>query len=188
MALASTFVAMAGVSSAVTFSSQPAIRCNADPSSPSTSSVFSNVKFPIRQLKKSEAALENNVSTRNISSSSGTERPAILDPALQCANLMWFKGSYNTQIFVSEDEPADSVVRRFRKAVMQAGVIPECRRRRFFETPQDIAKRKLQAAQRRNKSRRFTPRPDFGAEKKEGANEAKANDDDDYWGYLDETS
>lgn len=53
------------------------------------------------------------------------------------------------QVFVGEDEPADSVVRRFRKAVMQAGVIPECRRRRFHETPQDIVKRKQQNARRR---------------------------------------
>jgi ribosomal protein S21 len=55
---------------------------------------------------------------------------------------MWFRGSYNAQVFVGEDEPADSVVRRFRKAVMMAGVIPECRRHRFFERPQDIVKRK----------------------------------------------
>ncbi|MCO5563399.1 hypothetical protein L7F22_017040 [Adiantum nelumboides] len=71
------------------------------------------------------------------------------DPSLQFANMMWFKGPYNTQIFVGENEPADSVVKRFRRAVMQAGVIAECRRRRFFETPQAITKRKLQAAQRR---------------------------------------
>lgn len=58
------------------------------------------------------------------------------------------------QVFVGEDEPADSVVRRFRKAVMQAGVIPECRRRRFHETPQDIVKRKQQNA-RRKKLRYF---------------------------------
>ncbi len=73
----------------------------------------------------------------------------IADPSLQYANLMWFRGSYNAQVFVGEDEPADSVVRRFRKAVMMAGVIPECRRRRFFETPQDIVKRKQQNARRR---------------------------------------
>jgi ribosomal protein S21 len=53
------------------------------------------------------------------------------------------------QVVIGEDEPADSVVRRFRKAVMQAGVIPECRRRRFHETPQDIVKRKQQNARRR---------------------------------------
>jgi hypothetical protein len=32
---------------------------------------------------------------------------------------------------------------------MQAGVIPECRRRRFHETPQDIVKRKQQNARRK---------------------------------------
>ncbi len=73
----------------------------------------------------------------------------VADPSLQYANLMWFRGSYNAQVFVGEDEPADSVVRRFRKAVMMAGVIPECRRRRFFETPQDIVKRKQQNARRK---------------------------------------
>jgi ribosomal protein S21 len=73
----------------------------------------------------------------------------VADPSLQYANMMWFRGSYNAQVFVGEDEPADSVVRRFRKAVMMAGVIPECRRRRFFETPQDIVKRKQQNARRK---------------------------------------
>ncbi len=73
----------------------------------------------------------------------------IADPSLQYANLMWFRGSYNAHVFVGEDEPAESVVRRFRKAVMMAGVIPECRRRRFFETLQDIVKRKQQNARRK---------------------------------------
>ncbi|CAK9196230.1 hypothetical protein BDL97_11G025900 [Sphagnum fallax] len=112
----------------------------------------------------------------------------VADPSLQYANLMWFRGSYNAQVFVGEDEPADSVVRRFRKAVMMAGVIPECRRRRFFETPQDIVKRKQQNA-RRKKPRRFTgPRPEgFGGfgDKKEGGSNAN-NDDDDFWGYAEE--
>jgi ribosomal protein S21 len=85
---------------------------------------------------------------KSIAASSSVEM-TIADPSLQYANLMWFRGSYNAQVFVGEDEPADSVVRRFRKAVMMAGVIPECRRRRFFETPQDIVKRKQQNARRK---------------------------------------
>ncbi|KAH8944666.1 hypothetical protein BDL97_13G124300 [Sphagnum fallax] len=92
------------------------------------------------------------------------------------------------QVFVGEDEPADSVVRRFRKAVMMAGVIPECRRRRFFETPQDIVKRKQQNA-RRKKPRRFTgPRPEGFGEKKEGGrlNANGDDDDDDFWGFAQE--
>uniref|UniRef100_A0A7I4C1X2 Plastid ribosomal protein S21 n=1 Tax=Physcomitrium patens TaxID=3218 RepID=A0A7I4C1X2_PHYPA len=74
---------------------------------------------------------------------------SVLHPGLEHVNVMYFKGTYNTQVFVGEDEPADSVVRRFRKAVMAAGVIPECRRRRYHETPQDIVKRKQKESHRR---------------------------------------
>ncbi len=85
---------------------------------------------------------------KSIAASSSMEM-TIADPSLQYANLMWFRGSYNVQVFVGEDELADFVERRFRKAIMMAGVIPECRRRRFFETPQDIVKRKQQNARRK---------------------------------------
>ncbi|KAL3688986.1 hypothetical protein R1sor_015295 [Riccia sorocarpa] len=167
-------------------------RCGLDSSSstPPTSSGgpgsnTNSVKFPLstvlRQLKDGGAV-------ENLSVSS--ERDAILDPQMKFANLMWFRGAYNAQIFVSEDEPADSVVRRFRKAVMQAGVIPECRRRRFFETPQDIVKRKQQNAQRR-KSRRFSPRNESfgpGGDKKDGNSSAPSGvqEDDDFWGFAEE--
>eukprot|EP00238_Polyblepharides_amylifera_P000584 CAMPEP_0196571128 /NCGR_PEP_ID=MMETSP1081-20130531/1296_1 /TAXON_ID=36882 /ORGANISM="Pyramimonas amylifera, Strain CCMP720" /LENGTH=90 /DNA_ID=CAMNT_0041887925 /DNA_START=139 /DNA_END=411 /DNA_ORIENTATION=+ len=53
-----------------------------------------------------------------------------------------FKGTYNTEVVVGENEPSESAIRRFRRSVMQAGIIPEVRRRRYFETPQDIKKRK----------------------------------------------
>eukprot|EP00850_Spirogloea_muscicola_P018107 SM000162S02385 [mRNA] locus=s162:283592:284470:+ [translate_table: standard] len=100
-------------------------------------------------------------------------------------------GSRCAQVFVGETESPDSVVRRFRKQVMQAGVIQECRRRRYFETPQDIVKRKQQAA-RRKKGRRFTPRDGPAGEGKPGegagatGKKAKGNDDDDFWGGADE--
>jgi len=58
------------------------------------------------------------------------------------ARPAFFKGTFNTEVVVGETEPAESAIRRFRRAVMQAGVIPEVRRRRYFETPQDIMKRK----------------------------------------------
>eukprot|EP00976_Prorocentrum_cordatum_P100317 1192188-Prorocentrum_minimum.AAC.2 len=43
---------------------------------------------------------------------------------------MFFKGTFNTEVggsrvVVGENEPAESAIRRFRRAVMQAGVIPE---------------------------------------------------------------
>ncbi|KAG6549242.1 hypothetical protein Mapa_009228 [Marchantia paleacea] len=185
MAMASSSAVMAARATVVAQSP----RCSIDSSSPSTSAGSSNpnnVKFSLstvlRQLKDGSGA-------ENLSVSS--ERNAILDPQMKFANLMWFRGAYNAQIFVSEDEPADSVVRRFRKAVMQAGVIPECRRRRFFETPQDIVKRKQQNAQRR-KSRRFSPRNESfgpGGEKKEGGagGSSGGNDDDDFWGFAEDS-
>jgi ribosomal protein S21 len=141
----------------------------------------SSVKLPplVAQQQQVSAA------GKSLAASSSVEM-TIVDPSLQYANLMWFRGSYNAQVFVGEDEPADSVVRRFRKAVMMAGVIPECRRRRFFETPQDIVKRKQQNA-RRKKPRRFTgPRPEGFGEKKEGGRLNANDDDDDFWGFAQE--
>ncbi|XP_024364473.1 uncharacterized protein [Physcomitrium patens] len=112
---------------------------------------------------------------------------SMLHPGMEFVNVMYFKGSYNAQIFVGEDESADSVVRRFRRAVSAAGVIPECRRRRFHETPQDIVKRKQKEAHRRNKSnRRFSgPRPEGGYGEKKETSSAE-EEDDDFWGYVDE--
>lgn len=112
---------------------------------------------------------------------------SVLHPGLEHVNVMYFKGTYNTQVFVGEDEPADSVVRRFRKAVMATGVIPECRRRRYHETPQDIVKRKQKDSHRRKaSSRRFNgPRPEGGfGDRKETS--AASSDDDDFWGYAEE--
>lgn len=68
------------------------------------------------------------------------------DASLRYANVMWFKGAYNVEILCGEDEPEDSIVRRFRQAVSRAGVIRECHRRRYLEAPQDTIKRKLQTA------------------------------------------
>mmetsp|Transcript_16827 Transcript_16827/g.36609 ORF Transcript_16827/g.36609 Transcript_16827/m.36609 type:complete len:88 (+) Transcript_16827:85-348(+) len=67
---------------------------------------------------------------------------------------LFFKGTYNTEVVVGESEPAESAIRRFRRAVMQAGVIPEVRRRRYFETPQDIKKRKEANKHARNRRAR----------------------------------
>jgi ribosomal protein S21 len=68
------------------------------------------------------------------------------DPSQRYANVMWFKGSYNVEIICGEEEPEESIVRRFRQAVSSAGVIRECQRRRYKETPQDIIKRKQRQA------------------------------------------
>ena len=63
--------------------------------------------------------------------------------------------SYNVQINIvdDDDEPEDKLINRFRKEVIMAGVFQECRRRRFFETPQDKIKRKAREAAKRNRKR-----------------------------------
>lgn len=77
----------------------------------------------------------------------------ILYPPLTHANTLYFKSAYNVQIVVSDDEPEDRIVNRFRKEVLKAGVLQECRRRRFFENKHDKIKRKSREASRRNRKR-----------------------------------
>lgn len=67
-------------------------------------------------------------------------------PLVKHANVMWFKGPYNAEIVCGADEPAESIVRRFRGVVLRAGVISECHRRRYRESRQDVVKRKRKTA------------------------------------------
>lgn len=78
---------------------------------------------------------------------------AITNPAMAHANVLFFRSGYNVQIVVDEDEPEESLLRRFRREVSKAGVIQECRRRRFFENTQEEKKRKQREAGRRNRRR-----------------------------------
>ncbi|KAG0624685.1 hypothetical protein M758_3G267300 [Ceratodon purpureus] len=166
--------------------------CAAEPSATATTGT-NFVKLPLQAVSAAQplSLTHGEPSSSSSSSSSSASVLSVLHPGMEFVNVMFFKGSYNAQVFVGEDEPADSVVRRFRKAVMQAGVIPECRRRRFHETPQDIVKRKQQNARRRKISnRRFNgPRPEGGFDNKFGEKKetsSAADDDDDFWGYAEE--
>lgn len=55
------------------------------------------------------------------------------------------------QVVVGENEGIDSALRRFKRAVSKAGIFPDVKRRRHFETP--IEKRKRKAIARRRKKR-----------------------------------
>ncbi|MTV29204.1 30S ribosomal protein S21, partial [Nitriliruptoraceae bacterium ZYF776] len=68
---------------------------------------------------------------------------------------------------------------RFRREVMKAGVIQECKRRRYFENKQEEKKRKHREAAKRNRRRR-TPFRNPNEDKVEGVNR-KREDDDDNW-------
>ncbi|ABO99318.1 Plastid ribosomal protein S21 small ribosomal subunit [Ostreococcus lucimarinus CCE9901] len=58
------------------------------------------------------------------------------------SHIFAFKGAFQAEVTVGENENAESAIRRFRKAVMSSGHIQETRRRRYFENKQDILKRK----------------------------------------------
>lgn len=59
-----------------------------------------------------------------------------------------------TKVVADDDEPFDSLLKRFNKKVQADRILSEARRRRFFEKPSVIRKRKRAAKLR--KSRRQT--------------------------------
>ncbi|KAK6250208.1 hypothetical protein QUC31_007698 [Theobroma cacao] len=128
---------------------------------------------------------------------------AITCPSLVYANALFFKsGCYNVQVVVAENEPEEKLLGRFRRAVFKAGVIQECKRRRFFESSQDKKKRKAREASKRNRKRvqstysefsevsetlrswktwRGRPQPKASAQAKEETPKKKDDDEDDNW-------
>ena len=56
-----------------------------------------------------------------------------------------------TQVVVGENEGIDSALRRFKREVSKAGIFPDMKRQRHFETP--IEKRKRKEVARRRKKR-----------------------------------
>lgn len=72
------------------------------------------------------------------------------------------------QVTVGENEAGESAIRRFRRAVMNSGHINETRRRRYFENPQDIKKRK-QSTPRKKKGAKPRTAAQALAEKEQAA-------------------
>ncbi|NET36623.1 MAG: 30S ribosomal protein S21 [Cyanothece sp. SIO1E1] len=62
-----------------------------------------------------------------------------------------------TQIIPGENEGIESVLRRFKREVSKAGIFPDIRKHRHFETPIEKRKRKEVAKhkQRKRKFRRY---------------------------------
>lgn len=89
----------------------------------------------------------------SFSSLSASDYSPIVYPALAYSNILYFKSAYNVQIIVGENEPEDKLLNRFRKEVLKAGVLQECKHRRFFENTHDKKKRKTREAARRNRKR-----------------------------------
>ncbi|QCD96650.1 30S ribosomal protein S21, chloroplastic [Vigna unguiculata] len=105
---------------------------------------------------------------------------AIMNPSHAHANMLFFRSAYNVQVVVDENEPEERLLNRFRREVMKAGVIQECKRRRFFENKQEEKKRKnREAAKRKSRSRR--PQSRFQAQNKPDVATTKKVEDDDNW-------
>lgn len=57
-----------------------------------------------------------------------------------------------TQVVLGENEGIESALRRFKRQVSRAGIFPDLKKHRHFETPLEKAKRKAIA---RRRSKRF---------------------------------
>ena len=58
-----------------------------------------------------------------------------------------------SQVIPGESEGNESVLRRFKREVSKAGIFPDMRKHRHFETPIEKRKRKAIARHRQNKRR-----------------------------------
>ena len=58
-----------------------------------------------------------------------------------------------TQIILGENEGIESALRRFKRQVSQAGIFPDMKKHRHFETPIEKRKRKAMALQKQRKRR-----------------------------------
>ncbi|MDJ0518608.1 30S ribosomal protein S21 [Dapis sp. BLCC M126] len=58
-----------------------------------------------------------------------------------------------TQVILGENEGIESALRRFKRQVSQAGIFPDMKKHRHFETPIEKKKRKAMALQKQRKRR-----------------------------------
>lgn len=83
---------------------------------------------------------------------------------------------------MGEHEPEEKLIGRFRRDVLRAGIIQECKRRRYFETTQEKRKRKAREASRRNRKRR----PILKALRQDEPEVSKkVKDEEDNWDFID---
>eukprot|EP00262_Sarcandra_glabra_P001103 TRINITY_DN1111_c0_g2_i1.p1 TRINITY_DN1111_c0_g2~~TRINITY_DN1111_c0_g2_i1.p1 ORF type:complete len:174 (-),score=36.63 TRINITY_DN1111_c0_g2_i1:114-635(-) len=104
---------------------------------------------------------------------------SIVNPSLKHANILFFNSAYNVQIVVEDGEAEEALLRRFKREVSKAGVIQECKRRRFFENKHEEKKRKAREASRRNRRRRSGPR--YPTTEGDASPKQVRDDKDDNW-------
>ncbi|GAB2269719.1 hypothetical protein Dimus_004641 [Dionaea muscipula] len=94
----------------------------------------------------------------------------------------------NVEVVADDDEPEDEVLSRFRREVWRAGIIQECKRRRFFESTQEKKKRKHQEAIRKRSWRRRQQPIDLQEEEAKKAKRDWYDFDGDNWEILPDDS
>ncbi|KAK4367372.1 hypothetical protein RND71_011164 [Anisodus tanguticus] len=115
-------------------------------------------------------------------SSSDSDVTSVVCPSLAYANTLYFRSAYNVQVIVDDNEHEERLIGRFRREVMRAGIIQECKRRRYFENSQDEKKRRTRDAAKRNRKRRGPPPSrNFGQDKPETTKSKRDDDDEDNW-------
>ena len=126
---------------------------------PSPAPFPSQTHKPSRHLAPLPLVPQDHDHTSSSSSSSssllGGDLSSVVCPSLAFANTLFFKSAYNVQVVVDENEPEERLLNRFRREVMKAGIIQDCRRRRYHEDSQDKRKRKSREAAKRNRRRSF---------------------------------
>ncbi|KAL8049223.1 hypothetical protein ABFX02_06G007600 [Erythranthe guttata] len=154
------------------------------PSKPPPLAPTPSIKFPPSHL--SATAPPESTSSRPgwgpLAVSSEAARDDVMQvvcPSLANANTMYFRSAYNVQVIVDDNEPDERLLGRFRREVMRAGIIQECKRRKYFENKQDEKKRRTRDAAKRNRRRRPFQAKFAPQDKQEGAK--KREDDDDNW-------
>lgn len=109
------------------------------PSTPHLESVSLN----FQSLTKPKLARLAAARTRSSVTSSSPESTS---PILSVRN-------YNVLITVDNNDPEEKLVNQFRRQVLRAGILQECKRRRFFENSQAKRKRKARESAKRNRKR-----------------------------------
>ncbi|KMT09085.1 hypothetical protein BVRB_6g131930 [Beta vulgaris subsp. vulgaris] len=153
-----------------------------------TTSLSSNPKFPTSNSLSSISSLsisspktqQNNNVVVPVIAKKEEDLMAVVCPSLAYSNTLFFRSAYNVQVLVDENENEERLLNRFRREVMRAGVIQECKRRRFFENKQDEKKRKHREAAKRNSRRRRGPFRPFPG-KEDAVKSEKKEDDEDNW-------
>ncbi|XVE67706.1 hypothetical protein DITRI_Ditri09bG0010000 [Diplodiscus trichospermus] len=151
------------------------------PPPPPKAPPFSNLSLFSQKPKNTRISVS---AQEDQSSALSTELSSVVCPSLAYANTLFFKSAYNVQVIVDDNEPEERLLNRFRREVMKAGVIQECKRRRFFENKHDEKKRKTREAAKRNRRRR--PQARYSQpNKQEVSSKKRDEDDEDNWDMPD---